>query len=137
MEISDIVRRNLEVLPFFDKDRDSIVVDERHGIIKIGYLTSQVGIPDGTTHFFMQIEELGEGKVAYLVQIELDENKKGLGLGEKMYKSIEDIARELGCNILRQHASGWTFRGEPRENYLIRRGYRKVPNCIEIEKVLQ
>ena len=123
MEISDIVRRNLEVLPFFDKDRDSIVVDERHGIIKIGYLTSQVGIPDGTTHFFMQIE--------------LDENKKGLGLGEKMYKSIEDIARELGCNILRQHASGWTFRGEPRENYLIRRGYRKVPNCIEIEKVLQ
>ena len=134
MEIRDVVWKNLEELSLFRKEL--IDVYPKNGTVHIKCFTSQVGIPDGTTHFFMQIEQTHEGKIAYLVFIELDEDKRGVGLGEKMYKSVENIARELGCDILRQTASGWTVRGEPRKNYLERKlGYKKI-NDVEVEKVL-
>lgn len=134
--INRIIRKNLRELPFFDSEKHLIRIYELNRDLHVDYLTKTSGIPDGTTHFFLQIGNEEGGKIGYLVEIELDERRRGRGEGWSLYESIEGISRNLGCNLLRQTPSGYTFKGESRENYLMRRGYKKVPNCIEVEKIL-
>jgi GNAT superfamily N-acetyltransferase len=94
--------------------------DSLHG--SIAYRTTPDNIPDGTTHFDLNIV----GTDCFLLYIELEESLQGRGLGSALYKLIEDAARDGGCVRLRQTPSGWTYLGEPRMAYILRRGYERA-----------
>jgi hypothetical protein len=63
------------------------------------------------------------GDVFFILHIQLNVAKRGIGLGDSLYKAMIDVASEIGCREIRQAPSGWTGFGETREDYLVRRGW--------------
>jgi len=80
-------------------------------------------IPDRKKEYVFGVNIIGD--IFYLLDISLPEDQRGKGLGEKLYKMMEEIATEHGCKQIRQTPSGWTNSGEKRESYLLRRGWLK------------
>lgn len=89
-----------------------------------------------TTHFDLNFYW---PNVCYLTYIELDRSQRGKGLGSKLYESVEKIAKKLGCTRLCQTPSGTIVIDgkfiETREDYLVRRGYKKLSDG-QVEKKL-
>ena len=72
--------------------------------------------------------------IFYLLKIKLPEALRGQGLGDKLYRCIEQAARNCGCTEIRQTPSGWTKTGETRLSYLLRRGW--IEESHEVYKEL-
>ena len=63
--------------------------------------------------------------IFYLLQINLPKDQRGKGHGKMLYDMLTEIARDCGCDQIRQTPSGWTHTKEPRESYLLRHGWLK------------
>lgn len=85
----------------------------------IGYRTHPSNIPDGSTHFDLNLCD----DILYLLHIELLREHRGKGHGSQLYQVVEAIAKRLKCSMLEQTPSGWTPSGDTRAKYLERRGY--------------
>jgi GNAT superfamily N-acetyltransferase len=70
--------------------------------------------------------------VFYLLQIELEQEKRGKGLGAMLYQCLELAAKDLHCDRLEMTGSGWTNSGESRCSYLARHGYT-VNGCVAVK----
>ena len=104
----------------------------------IGYRTI-VGNPFEileTTHFDVNVM----GDICFLVAISLENQFRGKGLGWKLYESVHDIAKRIGCERVRTFPSGGFFEGrrmiESREDYLLKRGYVRT-NGQQVDLILQ
>lgn len=65
--------------------------------------------------------------VLFLLHIQIAEGHRGKGLGEELYRRIEWLAADMGCDQIWQTPSGWLPSGETRESYLDRKlGYTIV-----------
>ncbi|MEK6847168.1 MAG: GNAT family N-acetyltransferase [Nanoarchaeota archaeon] len=115
--------------------------DERHTVRArrldddesyIGYRTTDANIPQGSTHFDLNLI----GNICYLLHIELGKEARGNGYGKQMYDSVEDFAKAVGCDRVRMMPFGRTATGESRRSYLHRKGYRDVTHEGEVEKLL-
>lgn len=62
--------------------------------------------------------------VCYLVHLRLREEQRGQGHGADLYERLVRLAGELGCATIQQTPSGSTPRGESRQDYLVRRGWK-------------
>jgi len=51
---------------------------------------------------------------------------RGKGYGKKLYKIVENIGRDLGCNLITMHPVGRTFNGKSRRDYVAALGYQPV-----------
>lgn len=105
----------------------------------LGYRTVDGKAMDtmNTTHFDLNFYW---PNVCYLTYIEVEKSQRGKGLGDKLYDSIEQIAKRLGCTRLCQIPSGVIVVNgefvETREDYLVRkRGYKKIEHG-QVEKRL-
>lgn len=69
-------------------------------------------------------------RLSFLNSIGLKEEERGKGIGSKLYITTEDISRKLGCEILSQIPTGIIIVDgkfiETREDYLLRRGYKRA-----------
>lgn len=130
-EIKKKVLGKLVSFQLFNPNTDSVNVVKRDGdIVHIAYRTFDK-TPIETTHFDLQLQ----GETCYLVEIELEKSKRGRGIGRNMYILCEEIAKSLGCKILRQTASGTAFDGRTRKSYLEDLGYTSI-NMVEVVKPL-
>jgi GNAT superfamily N-acetyltransferase len=83
------------------------------------------------------------GGIFYLLGIQVEPRHRGKGHGAALYEIITEIARELGCNEIRQMPSGWTSneRGinetRPRRDYLHDRGWTDVEAGGDVRKILK
>ncbi|MBS3051255.1 MAG: GNAT family N-acetyltransferase [Candidatus Aenigmarchaeota archaeon] len=137
------VRLTLKDFPLYRAEHDVRVILRRADqilqcdTVLITYRTKP-GCPWGatqgseTTHFDLQVE----GDTCYLVEIGLNSELRGVGLGEELYTIAESIARQAGCNRIVMHASGTTITGNTRKEYAMERGYREIPGSVEVEKIL-
>jgi len=62
--------------------------------------------------------------VCYLLDIRLEERHRGQGHGSALYELLVQVAAALGCSEIRQTPSGTTMRGESRQDWLLRRGWK-------------
>lgn len=77
-----------------------------------------------TTHLDINIITHRNGeRVCYLLTIGLDEEHRGKGHGRELYQLVEDWALEMGCVRVTLTASGSTYRGDTRADYMRRLGY--------------
>jgi len=130
----NIAKRNLKQFDFFDEKQHKIRAENMETFLSLDYRTSQ-GNPAGTTHFDLNIYNNSNGKICYLAEIELLKSLRGKGHGKKLYKIVEDIGRDLGCNWVVMHPSGWTFDKKRRREYMETLGYKSL-NEIEVGKLL-
>lgn len=72
----------------------------------------------------------------YLLEIELPEFLRGHGHGSSLYDRVMEIARRFEMKEVRQTPSGWTYRGESRENWLLRRGWSECEDGREVFKLV-
>ncbi len=130
----DVARRNLKQFDFFDEKQHRIRAENMGTFLSVDYRTSQ-GNPIGTTHFDLNIYNDSNGKICYLAEIELLELLRGKGHGKKLYEIVENIGRDLECNFVTMHPSGWTFDGKRRRDYVKSLGYYSI-NESEVGKLL-
>jgi len=127
----DLLKKHLEQFPLYKQEHEVRAHTFNDGVIWLGYKTEQ-GIPRQTTHFDLNITD----SICYLLDIELEREQRGKNNGKSLYKIIENFAREAGCKAVRQTPSDWTKAGKTREEYLLNLGYKKIPDSIEVEKIL-
>ena len=134
--VVEIVKRNVSSLPIY---RDGQRVDARllcQGVMWACYAPIPHIDHSFRTSFHLNFEE----NICYLAEINLAKALRGKGIGEAMYKSVEGIAKEMGCRRIVQTASGQTNTGERRGDYLKRKlGYVEISpgaELMEVEKIL-
>lgn len=138
--VIEVVRRNVSDLEIY---RDGQRIDSKligEGIVWACYAPIPHKDSSLRTSFTLNLE----GNVCHLASINLAENLRGKRIGERMYRVVEQIAREMGCDRVRQEPSGWTSSGETRRDYLKRKlGYVDVKSdrllqigVGEVEKIL-
>lgn len=71
----------------------------------------------------INVDRTKDYAVCYLLVILLPEGVRGKGLGSELYKLVVEFARAVRCDIVVQTPSGQTYTGEPRDEYLVRRGW--------------
>jgi len=84
-----------------------------------------------TTHFDLQLGD----NICYILWIEVKKSKRGNGYGWELYDTVHKFARDLGSKVVRLTPSGWTWSGESRRDYLLRKGYVSFSDR-EIEFIL-
>ncbi len=126
-EICDIVRTHLKEFPLFDESHSVLAHKISDDKFWIGFRSANHRIPDGTTHFDINIEKSS----CYLLYIEVVESERGKGHGKKLYHIIEDFAKALGCQNVQLTPSGWTSSGRTRKEYMLSLGYRDKGDTVE------
>ena len=130
-EIRELMKSSLKnCFSFFNENHKINVHINNHENICIGYRTTAETIKElrETTHFDIQLIE----NICYILNIELDRDKRGSGLGWNLYGAIHCFAKDFGCEKIRQTPSGWTPEGKTRRDYLLEKGY--VPfGKLEVE----
>lgn len=127
-----IVRDFLKYYPLYSRDQHVHALRIENGQLVIGWTADGRATHDRTTYFDMHKIE---GRL-YLLHIEINEAHRGKGLGEMLYRIVEDIGIELGCDEIWQTPSGRTTTGESRMDYVVRKlGYSA--NGIEATKSLR
>lgn len=123
--LADCVRRAMEEWPGYQESDDIIVRDVGGRMLFIGYMLQ------ANYHWHANIQ----GGIFYLLKIKLPEALRGQGLGDKLYKCIEQAAKDCGCTEIRQTPAGWTKTGETRLSYLKRRGW--IEESHEVYKAIE
>lgn len=118
VDFSALMRQRFYTFPL-SQVSDIVLYIERDGNHHITWQTGASVFSRGN-HVDIHIS----GKKLYLCSIELLPWHRGQGLGYKLYKLVETIARDFGCTEVEQTASGTTHTGESRAEYLRRKlGY--------------
>lgn len=122
-----------DVLGSWDED----VIGSHHLRDKI-CLTYSLRRPRGVSWpYGFDAEIDGEISVFYLLHIQLPDIAQGQGFGAMLYDCCTEIAERLGCLKIEQYPSGWTTRGEPRRDYLLRRGWLLCESGDSVYKPLR
>ena len=136
-EIEILMKKNLRnCFNYFNEDHIinvNVNVNNSKDIC-LGYRTTAEKVNEilGTTYFYIHLID----DICYILYIELEKNKRGVGDGWSLYESIHSFSKEFGSKIVRQTPSGQTFHGKTRKNYLLDRGY--IPfGETEVELILK
>jgi len=127
MDLIEITLKHLRKHPLF-KPEHRVLTREISGGWWIGYRTTGSNHPQETTHFDVNILK----DTFFVLHIAVEKEERGKGHGDALYKVLEEIARETKCKKVQMTASGQTPSGESRQDYLLRRGYKKFG--IEVVK---
>lgn len=138
-DVRTVARQSLrDNFPLYQEKHTVNAVEFGVNKIRLAYRTTE-DIPekvDGSTHLDM---EFWFPRVGILNSIGVRKEERGQGTGSRLYLAAEDIARKLGCDVLTQIPSGIIVVNgnfiETREDYLLRRGYRKTEDG-QVEKRL-
>ncbi len=132
-EIKEIARASLRTnFPLYQEehkvDASSIptsFIYKEHNNLWIGYRTRDRNILETMNSTYFDLNVIGD--ICYLVEIALDKNERGKGLGWRLYEITHDIAKKLGCDSVRQTPSGGFIKDrkmiQSRRDYLLKRGY--------------
>ena len=112
-----LVRRHMKTWPLFSSHHE-IAGKDLESAVWLGYRTETGTYLDKTG---WDVNIIGD--IFYILDIRIERGNRGKGFGGFLYEVLTNIARELGCKEIRQTPSGWTFLGETRMNYLLRRGW--------------
>jgi len=130
--VSALGRKHLEDdFPLFEESHTVDARDLGEEKFWVGYRTTKGRAPRDSTHFDINVER----DICYLLWIELVREERGKNHGRALYGAVENIARDLGCDRVRQTPSGWTPDGKTRKDYLKNLGYVGVKGSEEVEKV--
>ena len=104
-----------------------------YSTVWVGYSTVEKHRTSWETGFDVELADDN----CYLLSINLSPLWRGKGHGWELYQVVERAAARLGCKRVVMTASGTTYRGETRMDYLLRRGYQRgLSNDGEVTKEL-
>jgi len=132
MNLQELTLKHLQKHPLY-KSQHTVRAREIPNGWWIGYRTTPSNLTIRTTHFDVNITQ----KTFFVLHIEIEGKYRGKGYGDALYKTLEHIAEEAGCEKIQMMPSGWTPSGETRESYLLRRGYKKFGEEVVKEFVKQ
>lgn len=123
-EAAAALRASLQAWPLYRPIHEVFGVAMGDSAISLGYHPYGSGQRHAqTTHLDLNVIQHAGVKVCYLISIGLDAEHRGQGLGRELYQLVEDFATALGCSRVVLTASGKTYRGDTRADYMRRLGY--------------
>ena len=115
----------LKQFPLFE-ERHRLLTHKDNDSLLIMYRTAETPLPDGTTHFDLELA----GDTCHLIYLERDKSLRGKGYGRLLYGIVEHFCRAYGCRSIRLTPSD-----VERHEYWFCLGFRETDEG-ELEKVL-